>query len=81
MGRAITEYLKYFQWQRVALFYTDDLLGRKCHSVAQGLLAYMPKQNLLSVHTVSVEGDEPSEMEIDMFLNHFKTMARGKVSF
>lgn len=61
------------------MFFTDDGIARKCYSVAEGLAKYLPKADILNVFPIMIEGDDPSDADIDRFLLGFKELARGTV--
>lgn len=78
MGRALKEILEYFEWTRVALFYTDDKTTRKCYSVAQGAMKQFPRAGIHIVLAHETDGERPSDEEVDRFLDLFPQLTRSK---
>lgn len=70
------EILQYFNWMRVAMFYTDDKSTRKCLSVAQGAFKHLPLGNIHIVLYQEVDGEVPSDADIEKFLVYFPQLTR-----
>lgn len=75
------ELLLYFDWTRVAMFYTDDKTTRKCLSVAQGAFKHFPIGGIHIVLFHEIDRERPTDEEIDAFLNQFPSLTRSKLSF
>lgn len=61
---------------RVAMFYTDDKTTRKCLSVAQGAFKHFPLNNIHIVLYQEVDGEVPSDADIEKFLTYFPQLTR-----
>lgn len=80
MGRALKEMLSFLGWTRVAIFYTDDKMTRKCYSVAQGAIKQFPRGGIHIVLMHEIDGERPSDEEVDRFLDAFPSLTRS-ISF
>uniref|UniRef100_A0A915JK51 Receptor ligand binding region domain-containing protein n=1 Tax=Romanomermis culicivorax TaxID=13658 RepID=A0A915JK51_ROMCU len=72
--------LSYFNWTRVAFFYTDDKTTRKCYSAAQGAIKHLARAGIHIVLMHEIDGESPSDEEVDRFLDLFPALTRSKKS-
>lgn len=78
MGRALKEMLLYFNWKRIAMFYTDDGATRRCYSIAEGLRKTLIQAGIINVLNTAVDRATANDDEIEKFLNAMSTFARSK---
>lgn len=71
------ELLSYFEWTRVAMFYTDDKATRKCLSVAQGAFKHFPPGGIHIMLFHEIDRERPTDAEIDRFLDQFPALTRS----
>src|SRR5436189_180419 len=81
MGRALKEILLHFNWKRIAVIYTDDMMTRKCYSVAEGLRKVIAATNVVNVYNMGVDRQKISDEEIKIFLDSLPSFARSNNVF
>ena len=68
LGRAVKEFLTYFNWKRFAMFYTDDRGTRKCYSIAEGMRKVFANVDIVNVYNLMIDSATATDADIEKFL-------------
>lgn len=80
LAAALKDLLKYFDWTKIAVFYSHDDPNSKCNSIIQSSRKQFQSAGISVALIHESDNEDPSDADIEVFQDSFRTMTRSKSS-